>query len=193
MDAVANAGTVPSAADQSGMLEDSQVLGGCRLGQRELADDLTAYTRLFARQHAENAHAGGVTDGLGELGEFLVGLGTFERADVGRGRVGFGTAEGLRFLDRHSSIDDSMMWGRGQDSRHEPGTYPAALTLDIWLKKPMAMAWLVTLLRLRSAAAGCFKPWFRVTCRRWMSILHLSRNRSLRKLLPWQASTPSAW
>src|ERR1035441_10420487 len=112
MDAVANAGTVPSAADQSGMLEDSQVLGGCRLGQRELADDLTAYTRLFARQHAVNAHSGGVTDGLGELGEFLVGLGTFERQNGLRGRLGFAAAEGGRgrsFLDSRSEEHTSEL------------------------------------------------------------------------------------
>ena len=117
VDAVANAGTVPSAADQSGMLENAEVLGSGRLGQREFTDDLAAHAGLFAGQHAENAHAGGVTDGFGEFGEFLVGLRTFERPNVGRGRLGLGAAEGPRggsFLDRHSSIDDSRIGGRGQ-------------------------------------------------------------------------------
>jgi hypothetical protein len=123
------------------MLEDSEVLGGGRLGQREFTDDLAAYPRLFTRQHAENTDSGGVTDGLGEFGEFLVGLRTFERPNVWRGRRGLGAAEGLRFLDRHSSIDDSRMRGAGSSSRrHKPGSYPAALMPDIWLKKPMAMA-----------------------------------------------------
>src|ERR1035438_8402607 len=88
------------------------------LRMRRCSDDLAAYSCLFTRQHAENAHSGGVTDGLGEFGEFLVGLGTFERANVGRGRGWLGTAEGLGFLDRDLSIDDRRIGGVGSSREH---------------------------------------------------------------------------
>src|ERR1035437_1362589 len=78
VDAVADSGTVLVAADQSRILEDSQVLGDRRLGQGKFSNYLTTNPRLFLRQHAENAHPSRVTDGLCQLGELFVGLRTFQ-------------------------------------------------------------------------------------------------------------------
>src|ERR1035441_760130 len=111
VDAVADSRTVLIAADQSRILENSQVLGDRRLGQRKFSNNLAAHPGFPPRQHAENPHPRGVTEGLGQFGELFVSLRTFQSQQIGlRRRRRFRAAQRLRnglFFDSHSSINDS--------------------------------------------------------------------------------------
>ena len=71
-------------ANQARFLQDSEVLGDSGLCQGQFADDLTAHSCLFLRQHPENANPSGMSDRLGQLRQFVIRLGTFKSLKVWR-------------------------------------------------------------------------------------------------------------
>ena len=96
-------------ANQPSVFQDSEVLGNRRLRERELIDNLTAYSSLFQRQHAKDANADWMPDRLRQLCQFLIGFRTLETRKVGvLLRFHRRTAEGirLRLSYSHSTIND---------------------------------------------------------------------------------------
>lgn len=74
IDAIPGFGT----ADETSVLQDSEVLGDGGLRKREFINDLAADSSFFAGKEPENSNPGWVADGFGETTELFVGFGAFE-------------------------------------------------------------------------------------------------------------------
>ena len=116
-------------ANQPSVFQDSEVLGNRRLRERELIDNLTAYSSLFQRQHAKDANTGWMPDRLRQLCQFIIGFRALKTLKVGvRLRFGRPAADGvgLRVIcHSHSTINDITAPASRQAPRGE-----AAITFE---------------------------------------------------------------
>jgi hypothetical protein len=80
--AVADARAVDIAPDQAGVLQDLQVLGHGRLGERKLVHDVTTHAGLAPDEEAHDLDPSRVAHGLGQGRQFLVGAFPLDRPEI---------------------------------------------------------------------------------------------------------------
>src|ERR1039457_2967262 len=82
LDAIANPRSVDLAADEPCLLQNLQVLGDGRLGERQFIHNIPADAGGSAYQDAEDLDPRRVPDGPGERRQLLVGRGTLDGTKV---------------------------------------------------------------------------------------------------------------
>jgi hypothetical protein len=80
--AVADARAVDIAPDQAGVLQDLQVLGHGRLGERKLVHDVATHAGLPPDEETDDLDPSRVAQGPGQGGQFLVGDFPLDRSEI---------------------------------------------------------------------------------------------------------------
>jgi len=93
-DTVTNPRTIYVTADEARIFEHLEVLGYRGLSEWHFIDNITANTRIFSDQNANDLHPSRMRERLRKRGELIIGLISLDRAKIGRFR--YGRAAGRR-------------------------------------------------------------------------------------------------